>query len=301
MQPGQRDWLERFLGFMHTERRLSGHTCSGYRRDLVTLEAWCDRQGVARWSDLDTHRIRAFIATRHRAGLAPRSLQRQLSAIRTLYRFLIREGVTDHDPAADVRAPRVRRNLPETLDVDQAARLVALDGDEPLTVRDRAVLELFYSSGLRLAELVALDVTHLDLADGTAEVTGKGRKTRIVPVGRHARKAITAWLPVRATLMREGETALFVSQRGTRLGPRGIQARMRYWALRQGLDRHVHPHMLRHSFATHLLESSGDLRAVQELLGHADIGTTQIYTHLDFQHLAQVYDRAHPRAKKRRS
>ena len=300
MLPGARTWLERFLDAQRNERRLSPNTCEGYRRDLTALAAWCDEQRLGDWPELDTHRIRAYVAARHRGGLAPRSLQRQLSSIRALFRFLIREGVVDADPAADVRAPKVRRGLPETLDVDQASRLVAIEGDEPLTVRDRAMLELLYSSGLRLAELTGLNITDLNLADGSAEVTGKGGKSRIVPVGRHAREAIRRWLPLRAGLAAGDETALFVGRHGRRLGPRGIQTRMRDWALKQGLGRSVHPHMLRHSFATHLLESSGDLRAVQELLGHADIGTTQIYTHLDFQHLAQVYDSAHPRARKRR-
>jgi integrase/recombinase XerC len=199
-----------------------------------------------------------------------------------------------------VQAPKPARRLPGTLDADQVARLLAIQGDAALTIRDRAILELFYSSGLRLAELIGLDVPDLDLADRTVRVTGKGNKTRIVPVGRYAVDAVRDWLAARAGLAASGESALFVSTKGRRLKPRTVQARIDYWARRQGSTTHVHPHMLRHSFATHLLESSGNLRAVQELLGHSSLSTTQVYTHVDFQHLADVYDQAHPRARKSR-
>jgi integrase/recombinase XerC len=211
--------------------------------------------------------------------------------------YLIREGELNNNPGAGVSAPQVPRSLPNTLDVDQMAQLLKIEGKEPETVRDRAMLELFYSSGLRLSELVGLDLGAVDLADGTVRVTGKGNKTRIVPVGRQAREQIRAWLKIRVQLARTEEMALFVGPRGTRISPRTVQARVRYWALRAGVPQRVYPHLFRHSFATHLLESSSDLRSVQEMLGHADISTTQIYTHLNFQHLAQVYDTAHPRAR----
>jgi integrase/recombinase XerC len=213
---------------------------------------------------------------------------------------LLREGRVQANPAEGVRAPKVNRRLPHTLDADQLAHLMELPGDTPLDRRDRAIMELFYSSGLRLSELVALDVTDMRSSDGLLQVTGKGNKARRLPVGRFAQAAIEDWLSERAHLARADEAALFVSQRGTRLSPRSVEARLRQRAIEQGMPRHVHPHMLRHSFASHVLESSGDLRAVQELLGHADISTTQVYTHLDFQHLAQVYDQAHPRARRKK-
>ena len=230
---------------------------------------------------------------------APTSLRRRLSAVRTFCHWLVREGELGHNPAIDVRTPKPARHLPAVLDTDLVGRLLDIPGDAPDVLRDRAILELFYSSGLRLAELCALDLGDVDLHDAQVRVTGKGAKTRIVPVGRFARAAIQAWLAVRGSLAQAGEAALFVGARGARRCARAVQGRVSYWAQRQGIGRHVHPHMLRHSFATHVLESSGDLRAVQELLGHADIKTTQVYTHLDFQHLAQVYDAAHPRAKRR--
>lgn len=293
--------IERFLGHLREERRLSPLTAKHYRRDLDSFAAACRRAGIGAWREVTSGEVRAWLAARHRQGLAPRSLQRGLSAVRSLYRFLLREGLAGHDPAAEVRAPRVRRRLPATLDVDEAARLLDPDPAEAgdaLACRDRALFELVYGAGLRLAEVAALDAA--DLAGSAAEirVLGKGARTRVVPVGRQARAAVAAWLRHRPGLARPTEPALFVSRRGGRLSHRAIQQRLNRLARARGLLRPVHPHMLRHAFATHLLESSGDLRAVQELLGHANIGTTQIYTHLDFQHLAEVYDRAHPRAKK---
>jgi len=292
-------WLTRFLDYLRTERRLSPRTLDAYRHDLEALHTFCTNSEITHWADLNAHHVRAFVASRHRAGLSGRSLQRQLSSIRALYRYLLREGHANHDPAADVRAPRSGKRLPTTLDVEQIGRLVEFAGDTPLDYRDRALFELCYSSGLRLAELVGLDLLDLDLSDATVRVTGKGAKSRVVPVGRCALKALTAWIAVRGDLAGTEQQALFVSKGGRRLAPRSVQARLRTRALGQGLDRAVHPHMLRHSFASHLLESSGDLRAIQELLGHADIATTQIYTHLDYQHLAKVYDQAHPRARKK--
>jgi integrase/recombinase XerC len=300
MDAAEHAWIERFLGSLRHERRLSPHTASAYGRDLARLADFCARNGVARWQALDGYHVRSYAAALHRGGLAPRSVQRHLSAARTFFSYLGREGVLDSNPAVDVTAPRAPERLPETVDADRMARLLQRDGDAPLVVRDFAIMELLYSSGLRLAELVGLDVADVDLRERTARVTGKGAKTRVLPVGSRAIAALSQWLAERAAIAPPGEAALFVSTRGTRLGRRAVQARVAHWALRQGLDVGVHPHVFRHSFATHLLESSGDLRAVQELLGHADIGTTQVYTHLDFAHLARVYDRTHPRARKRR-
>ena len=223
-----------------------------------------------------------------------------MSGCRSFYRWLIREQHVSANPFDLLKAPRHPRKLPDTLDIDAVQQLVDLKCDEPLTVRDRAILELFYSSGLRLSELVSLDVGDIDLSAGEARVTGKGNKTRIVPVGRYARTAIQQWLAIRTQMAAEAELAMFVSSRGGRLASRSVEKRLKDWAIRQGVNRNVHPHMLRHSFASHMLESSGDLRAVQELLGHQNISTTQIYTHLDFQHLAKVFDKAHPRAKRKK-
>jgi integrase/recombinase XerC len=222
-----------------------------------------------------------------------------LSAARSFFRYLAREGVVRNNPANEVRAPKAAKRLPKTLDVDQIVQLLEIPTDDTLAVRDRAIMELFYSSGLRLAELVGLDVGQVDLNDRTVRVLGKGAKTRIVPVGAKAIAAIRAWQRVRATLAAVEETALFVGRNGQRMGARAVQQRVHFWARRQGLPQRVHPHLFRHSFATHLLESSRDLRGVQELLGHADIATTQVYTHLDFQHLARIYDATHPRARKK--
>ena len=262
--------------------------------------AWLHDHGDPDPLTVDSRKIRAYAADRHRGGLTPKSLQRHLSAVRAWYRYLLREGQVLNNPADGIRAPKIARRLPHTLDADQLGHLMALPGDTALDRRDRAILELFYSSGLRLAELVALDVADMRSSDGLLQVTGKGSKTRRLPVGRLARQAVQRWLEARPRLARTEEPALFVSRRGGRLSARAIQARLRQRAIEQGMPQHVHPHMLRHSFASHLLESSGDLRAVQELLGHADISTTQVYTHLDFQHLAQVYDQAHPRAKRQK-
>jgi integrase/recombinase XerC len=297
-------WIERFLSHLRGERRLSAHTGAAYGRDLTSLAAHCGRRGIASWSALDNAAIRAYVAAEHSAGLAPRSIQRRLAAARTFFEYLAREGVLESNPALDVRAPKTKKRLPETLDTDQMARLLEFRADDALSARDKAIMELFYSSGLRLAELVGLDLDALDLADRTVRVLGKGAKTRIVPVGRQAVDALRAWLVERASLLpaagaQAGRQALFLGRGGRRLAVRAVQLRVSAWARKQGLAMHVHPHMFRHSFATHLLESSGNLRGVQELLGHADIGTTQIYTHLDFQHLAKVYDAAHPRARRR--
>jgi len=292
--------VERFVRHLGAERRLSPATCEAYRRDLARLREYDRRSRRRGWAALESADVRAFAAELHRRGLGGRSVQRALSAVRSFFEFLLRERLIGRNPARGIAAPRSPRRLPKALDVDRVAGLLDFEPDEPLALRDRAIMELFYSSGLRLAELVALELTDLDLPGGLVEVTGKGRKRRLVPVGGHARQALVAWLRARNRLAGEGETALFVSRRGGRLGRRAVQARLAAWARRRGLGTRLHPHMLRHSFATHMLESSGDLRAVQELLGHADVRTTQVYTHLDFQRLAEVYDAAHPRASRKR-
>jgi integrase/recombinase XerC len=287
--------IDDFLAHLAIERRMSAHTLDAYRRDLAALSAWADTRGIV-LVDLHTEQLRAFIADEHRRGLSPKSLQRRLSACRSFYRWLLRHGRIEASPAAAIRAPKAPRKLPRVLDVDEASRLVEVPTDVPLGVRDRALLELFYSSGLRLSELCALRWRDLQLDDGLVTVLGKGGKQRSVPVGSHARAALAAWRGERPA---SADAPVFPGRNGP-ITPRAVQLRLRQLALRQGLSKRVHPHLLRHSFASHVLESSGDLRGVQELLGHADIATTQIYTHLDFQHLAKVYDAAHPRAKRKR-
>ncbi len=289
-----------FLDHLAHERRLSGNTVDAYRRDLDDFAAEMKRLGIDDPRRIDEHHVRGLIARRHREGLGPRSIQRLLSAIRSYYRYLLREGLADGNPAIAVKAPKARRKLPATLDTDTVSRLLDFEPDTPLAVRDKAMMELFYSSGLRLSELATLRWEQVDTASGLVRVTGKGRKTRLAPVGSYAVRALDAWRRVRGNFAGFEEPCVFVSQRGKPISERAIQERIRYWARRQGLPQRVYPHLLRHSFASHLLESSGDLRAVQELLGHADISTTQVYTHLDFQHLARVYDKAHPRAKKKK-
>jgi integrase/recombinase XerC len=288
----------RFLDHLRHERRLSPRTCEAYQRDLGRFEIYCQECAYHEWSKLTPDSIRGLIAREHRRGLSGRSIQRLLAAVRSFYRYLEREGLTQGNPAGRVKAPKSPRKLPNTLDPDEISRLLDLPEESILAVRDRAMLELFYSSGLRLAELANLSWRELDLEGGLVRVTGKGTKTRVVPVGRYAIKALQKWRQDWPQLTKGEHQYIFVSRRGSRLSERGIQARVTYWSKRQGLWKRVYPHLLRHSFASHLLESSGQLRAVQELLGHADISTTQIYTHLDFQHLSSVYDKAHPRARR---
>jgi integrase/recombinase XerC len=314
MTPATIAWIERFRRYLATERQCSPHTVSAYMRDLRALAAYCDRSGLESWSAVDSGHLRAFAARLHAGGLGPRSIQRRLSAVRSFYEFLQREAhalrnaAADEgdpevarirsNPGRDVRAPKASRRLPETLDADQMARLLEIPAGESLATRDRAIMELLYSSGLRLAEVVGLDLGSLDLPDRTVHVLGKGSKERVVPMGRMAIRALEQWLGERADLARPDEPALFVGRSGRRLGRRAVELRVAYWARRQGLAAHVYPHLFRHSFASHLLESGAELRGVQELLGHADIATTQIYTHLDFQHLARIYDATHPRARR---
>ena len=285
--------IEDYLSHLQVERRVSPHTLDGYRRDLEALVAWATGD-VALLKEVD---IRAFVAAEHRRGLSPKSLQRRLSAIRSFYQWLLKHGRIAANPAGGIRAPKAPRKLPQVLDADEAKALVEVPTDAPQGLRDRAMLELFYSSGLRLSELCALRWRDLHLEEGLVDVRGKGGKERIVPVGSHARTALREW---RADTRAGDDAPVFPGRGGKPISPRAIQIRMRQLAQRQGLFKRVHPHLLRHSFASHVLESSGDLRGVQELLGHADISTTQIYTHLDFGHLAKVYDAAHPRAKRRK-
>ena len=293
------DWIDKFIRHLEFERRLSPETCKNYRRDLEALLVYREYSGVDSWGGMDSEHFRAFSASCFRKGLASRSIQRRLSACRTFFRYLIREKHVDRNPITDVSAPKGKKRLPGNLDADRMARLLDIHGKGPLVDRDRAILELLYSSGLRLSELTGLNCGDVDMSDATVRVTGKGNKDRIVPVGRKALQALLVWDQTRVLLANADEPALFVSNRGTRISPRSVQARVTHWARAQGIDTNVYPHLFRHSFATHLLESSHDLRGVQELLGHANISTTQVYTHLDFQHLAQIYDQTHPRARKK--
>jgi integrase/recombinase XerC len=288
--------IEGFLDHLAVERQSSKHTIDAYRRDLQTLADWAKSQHVDDVVALQAAQLRAFIADEHRRGLTPKSLQRRLSACRSFYQWLLRHGRIAANPAASLRAPKAARKLPQVLDVDEAVQLVEVPTDAPLGLRDRALLELLYSSGLRVSELCALRWHDLDLAEGQVTVLGKGSKQRMVPVGSHARAALAAW---REEVAAKADAPVFPGRGGKPITPRAVQLRLRQIAQRQGLFKRVHPHLLRHTFASHVLESSGDLRGVQELLGHADLGTTQIYTHLDFQHLARVYDGAHPRAKRK--
>ncbi|MGD9021320.1 MAG: tyrosine recombinase XerC [Lysobacterales bacterium] len=289
----------KFIAYLENERGLSARTVAAYRRDLGQFLQYLEDAEIGDPKGVTQHHVRAFIAQRHRQGLGGKSLQRLLSAIRSFFKWLLREGHAGHNPATAVRAPKSPRHLPATLDADTINTLLDFKCDTPIAVRDKAIMELFYSSGLRLSELAELRWEQLDMASGMVTVTGKGNRSRMVPVGRMAAEALVEWRKARGEFASFENPHVFVSRRGNPLATRSIQARIRYWARRQGIPQNVYPHLLRHSFASHMLESSGDLRAVQELLGHADISTTQVYTHLDFQHLAKVYDKAHPRAKKK--
>jgi integrase/recombinase XerC len=314
-QPQHTGLFEGVAGFIRhlaAEKRLSPLTCEHYQRDLLRLQQWLEErfvdqslnhsqdQSETSWQTLNSHDIRRYVAHLSRAGLNGRSIARHLSAIRRFYHYLLREGLVENSPAEGIRAPKSGRRLPVVADVDQLTHLLDAQAEDPLELRDVCIFELLYSAGLRLAEVAALNLGTVDLAAAQVKVTGKGNKQRVLPVGRPALAALQAWLTVRPGLADAEQRALFVSRRGDRLSHRSIQARLARWGVVKGADQKLHPHMLRHSFASHLLESSGDLRAVQELLGHADIATTQVYTHLDFQHLASVYDQSHPRAKRRR-
>ena len=290
---------ENFLHHLETEKRFSANTVASYRRDLESLEKYCLDQKITVWRNLKTHHLRTYTAKIFSRGLGPRSIQRRLSGIRSFMNYLLREGLIKSNPASGIKTPKAPKKLPNVLDVDQINQLLNIRETSPVSLRDKAILELLYSSGLRLSELVNLNPIDLNLKDKSLMVMGKGGKTRLVPIGQKAIEAVNQWLDVRNQLAKTDEEALFVGTKGVRLGQRAIQARITHWGKKNGIQQGVYPHLLRHSFATHLLEASGDLRAVQELLGHKDISSTQIYTHLDFQHLAETYDKAHPRSGKK--
>lgn len=297
MSPDAREVLADFFYYLKVEKRASKHTQDSYQRDINQLITFCSDDKIQLWSQVQAIDIRNHIANRHRKGLSSKSLQRELSAIRSFYNFLLRKRLVDSNPAQHVRAPKQERKLPKVLDVDQVFGLLDTSPDSVLEIRDLAIFELFYSSGLRLSELTALELGDIDLAEQSLRIRhGKGDKQRDLPVGSKAVAAIKKWLSYRPETT---SNALFTSKQGGQLSQRNIQLRLDRWCKKIGLPEHVHPHMLRHSFASHLLESSQDIRAIQELLGHSNISTTQIYTHLDFQHLAEVYDETHPRAKKK--
>ncbi|MEI7841473.1 MAG: tyrosine recombinase XerC [Gallionellaceae bacterium] len=290
------DLLTGYLAYLNSERNYSPLTAENYARDIRRLFSLAAATPLA---DLKSHHIRRFVAQLHSGGLGGRSLARILSAWRGFYTYLIRDHHYQANPCMGLRAPKAPKSLPHALSPDDAVRLVNLTTDSVWDLRDKAMFELLYSSGLRLAELVSLDPIDLDLSDASVRVTGKGNKTRIVPLGSHAIIALETWLVARESLAQPQEPALFVGKKGSRISPRTVQLHLRQWGIKQGIATGVHPHLLRHSFATHVLQSSGDLRAVQEMLGHASISTTQVYTHLDFQYLSKIYDGAHPRAKKK--
>ena len=291
-------YLDDYIQHLTFERGLSALTCKSYTRDIQLLETLANNVNLEL---IKNQQVRRFIATMHGRGLSSKSIARALSAWRGFYDYLIHHKGFTQNPVTGLRAPKSAKTLPQALSVDQAVKFVDIQGDGVLELRDHAILELFYSSGLRLAELVNLDIDMLDFSEGTVTVTGKGNKTRIIPLGSHAANALQIWLQQRAniTIDEKNIKAVFVTQQGHRITPRAVQYRVKTWAIKQGINTDMHPHLLRHSFATHVLQSSQDLRAVQEMLGHANISTTQVYTHLDFQHLAKIYDNAHPRAKKK--
>ena len=300
MHDDDKQLLSDFLAQLTIEKRASQYTVKSYKRDLNCLSTYCESKSISLWTDLKQTDIRSYIASRHRQGLSSTSLQRELSAIRSFFNFLLKNQLTDNNPGQYIKAPKKTRKLPKTLDVDQIKSLLEAGTNSTIEIRDLAMFELFYSSGIRLSELAQLNLTDIDLTDKSLMVrSGKGGKSRMLPIGSKAVAAINTWLEHRIKSITSTETALFISTRGTRLGQRSIELRLKQWCKKKGIAENIHPHMLRHSFATHLLESSQDLRAVQELLGHSNISTTQIYTHLDFQHLADVYDSAHPRAKRK--
>ena len=291
--------LEDFFYQQKYEKRASEHTIKSYRRDIKQLVGYCDAKNIAQWTALQQTDIRAHIAARHRHGLGSKSLQRELSAIRSFFNFMLKKRLVAKNPASYIKAPKQARKLPKTLDVDQITGLLEAGTGSAIEIRDLAMFELFYSSGLRLNELATLNLEDIDLPVASLRVReGKGKKSRELPIGRKAVTALENWLKIRSQMAQTSSSALFITRKGNRLGNRSIQVRLDQWCKKKGIPEHVHPHMLRHSFASHLLESSQDLRAVQELLGHSNISTTQIYTHLDFKHLAEVYDQAHPREKK---
>jgi len=297
MLPSEKTLLTDYFQYLEFEKRVSEHTLKSYQRDIKQLVIYCATNKVQQWQDIQPIDIRNHIANRHRKGLSSKSLQRELSAIRSFYTYLLKKQLVQNNPAKQIKAPKQERKLPKVLDVDQISGILDSSPDSFLEIRDLAMFELFYSSGLRLSELAALNMDNIDLSDRELRVLkGKGGKQRNLPIGSKALTALKKWFSYRTQTT---DPAVFISNKGKRLGQRSIQLRLDRWCKKIGLPEHVHPHMLRHSFASHLLESSHDIRAVQELLGHSNLSTTQIYTHLDFQHLAEVYDKAHPKAKKK--
>ncbi len=298
MNTAMKERIQEFEEHLRTERRLSNHTIVSYQRDLKKLTIWCTESKLL-LQDITTHDIRACLSSLHKNGLGGKSIQRWLSSLRTFFNYCIKNQWLNKNPVNGLTAPKSPKKLPKTLDVDQVNQLLSFTTANWIDFRDHAIIELLYSSGLRLAELSGLNLTELDLKECSVRVTGKGNKTRTLPVGRQAVEALKIWLQYRQNKVATESSAMFLNIHGKRLSPRSIQDRLKKISIRQGMQGKIHPHMLRHSFASHMLESSGDLRAVQELLGHQNISTTQIYTHLDFQHLAKVYDKAHPRASKK--
>ena len=298
MNTAMKERIQEFEEHLRTERRLSNHTIVSYQRDLKKLTIWCTESKLL-LQDISSHDIRACLSSLHKKGLGGKSIQRWLSSLRTFFNYCIKNQWLNKNPVNGLTAPKSPKKLPKTLDVDQVNQLLSFTTANWIDFRDHAIIELLYSSGLRLAELSGLNLTELDLKECSVRVTGEGNKTRTLPVGRQAVKALKIWLQYRQNKVATESSAMFLNIHGKRLSPRSIQDRLKKISIRQGMQGKIHPHMLRHSFASHMLESSGDLRAVQELLGHQNISTTQIYTHLDFQHLAKVYDKAHPRASKK--
>lgn len=297
MQTTANEQLQAFIQYLQVEKRASEHTVKNYHRDLQRLQHFCNEQQIDHWNGIQSSDIRQHIANRHRKGINSKSLQRELSAVRSFYNYLLKKKLHDHNPAKQIQAPKQARKLPKTLDVDQVNGMLEAPANSNLEIRDLAMFELFYSSGLRLSELASVNIDDINLKERLLRVRfGKGGKQRDLPIGSKAIKAINTWLTHRPET---AEPALFTSKRGTRLSQRSIQLRLDLWCKKNDMNEHVHPHMLRHSFASHLLESSQDIRAIQELLGHSNVTTTQIYTHLDFQHLAEIYDKTHPRARKK--
>jgi len=293
------NWPDLFFAYLANEKRYSKHTCLAYQRDMKDFQLFCVEQNIIHWRAVSSQNVRQYVAYSNKHHISAKSIQRKLSSLRSFYRFLMREKLHDQNPVEGIKAPKVAKHLPKVMDVDQVQQMLNSKPEDVLAIRDFCMLELFYGCGLRLSELVMLDINDIDFNDQTVRVTGKGDKTRLLPLGRYAIQALQSWFKQRKTWLLEEQSAVFITQKGTRISQRTVQARLQHWGKKQALDTSLHPHRLRHSFASHLLESSGDIRAVQELLGHANLSTTQIYTQLDFQHLAQVYDQAHPRARKK--
>lgn len=291
-------WLQRYWDYLRIERQLSPQTLTNYQRQLDWICEFLQQQGINQWQQVTPSVVRFILTESHKMGLNPKSLALRLSALRQFLTYLVQQDELKVNPATGISAPKQAKHLPKNLDAEQVQQLLDDHSKEPIDIRDRAIMELMYSSGLRLSELQGLDIQHLNMRMREVRVIGKGNKERILPFGRHASHAIQQWLKVRH-LFNPKDNALFVSQLGNRISHRSVQKRLEKWGIKQGLNGHLTPHKLRHSFATHMLEASSDLRSVQELLGHANLSTTQIYTHLNFQHLAEVYDSAHPRAKKK--